>query len=324
MNEVKISDSIVQTNYNSKRTPISRFIKDLKKSSGLIFLALPGFILIFIFAYIPLYGLVLPFQQYKYDLGFLHSPWSGFDNFKFLFNGNVMLRAVRNTICYNVVFIVLGTFMSVTFGLILFELGRKSVKVYQTILFIPYFISWVVASFAFNALFDMEHGVLNELLKELGKEPILWYNETKYWPFILVVVAVWKGLGYSAVIYYAALMGVDQELYEAAKIDGATKLQQIRSISIPMLTPMIVLMSVLSVGRILNSDFGLFYNVTLNSRMLYPVTDVIDTFVYRALMDVGDMGMASAAGFCQSVVGFFLVITVNFVVKKISEENAIF
>jgi putative aldouronate transport system permease protein len=324
MNEIKISDSKGEVHFNNMKSPISRFIKDLKKDSGLIFLALPGVILIFIFCYIPLYGLILPFKQYRYDLGFFKSQWSGFVNFKYLFHGNIVLRVVRNTICYNVVFIVLGQFLSVAFGLMLFELGRKSVKLYQTILFIPYFISWVVASFAFSALLDMEHGVLNEILQWLGKEPVLWYNEVKYWPFILVIVAVWKGLGYSSIIYYAALMGVDQELYEAARIDGASKLRQIRHISIPMLAPMITMMVILAIGRILNSDFGLFYNVPLNSHMLYSVTDVIDTFVYRSLMDLGDMGMASAAGFCQSVVGFFLVITVNYVVKKINSENSLF
>lgn len=307
-----------------KKGRIHLFIKDLRKNGGLLFLAFPGIVLIFIFNYIPLYGLILPFKSFRYDLGFFGSPWIGLRNFEFLFKGNAIFRVVRNTIGYNFLFIILGQFLSVTFGLMLFELGRRSVKVYETILFIPYFISWVVASFAFSALFDMEYGVLNELLSTLGKEPILWYNEPKYWPFILVIVAVWKGLGYNCVIYYAALMGIDQELYEAAKIDGATKIQQIIHISIPMIQQIIVMMVILGIGKILYSDFGLFYNVPLNSALLYPVTDVIDTFVYRSLMDIGDIGMASAAGFSQAVVGFLLVLLTNYIVKKINSENSLF
>lgn len=324
MNEVEISDLKQEVQYKPKKSHIAGFIKDFKKSWGLIFLALPGTILLFIFSYIPLYGLILPFKNYRYDLGFFNSPWSGFTNFEFLFKGNVVFRVIRNTLGYNFVFIVIGTFMSVAFALMLFELGKRSVKIYQTMMFIPYFISWVVASFAFRALFDMEYGVLNKILATVGKEPILWYNETKYWPFILVVVAVWKGLGYSSIIYYSALMGVEREMYEAAEIDGANKLQQVLSISVPMIRPIISMMVILQIGKIFYSDFGLFYNVTMNSSLLYPVTDVIDTFVYRSLIDLGDIGMASAAGFVQSVVGFVLVLITNFIVKRNNSENALF
>ncbi|MCD9024929.1 ABC transporter permease [Cohnella silvisoli] len=299
-------------------------MKTLRKNGGLLLLALPGIVVLFIFQYVPLYGLLLPFKDYRYDLGILNSPWTGFDNFTYLFNGNSLQRALRNTLSYNFVFIVLGTSISVFVALLFRELGRGGVKVYQTVLFIPYFISWVVAGFAFRALLDMDYGVLNQVLGWFGQEPIMWYNEAKYWPFILIVAAVWKGLGYSAVIYYAALMGIDSEYYEAAKIDGASRFRQAISISVPMIAPIIIMLVILNIGKIFYSDFGLFYNVTLNSSQLYPTTDVIDTFVYRSLIDMGDLGMASAAGFFQSIVGFVLVLLTNYIVRKVNSDNALF
>jgi len=303
---------------------MQRIIQTFIKNRGLTGLALPGIAILILFNYVPLYGLLLPFKQYKYDLGIWNSPWTGFDNFEFLFNGNVLLRVLRNTVLYNSVFIVLGTFISVGFALMLFELSRKFVRVYQTILFVPYFISWVVAGFAFMALLDMDYGILNQVLGFFGQAPIMWYNDPKYWPYILVVAAVWKGIGYGSIIYYAALMGIDSEYYEAAKIDGAGKLRCAISISIPSLWPIITLMVILQIGSIFYSDFGLFYNVTLNSTLLYPTTDVIDTFVYRSLIDMGDMGMSSAAGFFQSITGFTLVLLTNFAVRKINSDNALF
>ncbi|NQX59665.1 ABC transporter permease [Paenibacillus qinlingensis] len=299
-------------------------MKTFKKNFSLTLLALPGIALLFIFDYVPLYGLLLPFKDYKYDLGIWNSPWVGLDNFQFLFKGDVLQRVLRNTLLYNLAFITLGTMISVTFALMLREVSKRFVKVYQTVLFIPYFISWVVAGFAFRALLDMDYGVFNKGLEMLGIAPVMWYNEPKYWPFILIIGAVWKGLGYGAVIYYAALMSVDAEYYEAAKIDGAGKLRQAISISIPMIKPIIIMMVILQIGKIFYSDFGLFYNVTLNSSSLYRTTDVIDTFVYRSLVDMGDIGMAGAAGFFQSTVGFTLVILTNFIVKRINRENSLF
>ena len=290
----------------------------------LTLLALPGIIMIFIFNYIPLYGLILPFKNYRFDLGFFKSSWAGFDNFKFLFNGEAILNATRNTILYNFVFIFLGTCIAVILALMLFELSRKSVKIYQTIIFLPYFVSWVVVAFVANAFLNMDYGAINKIGGLFGMEPILWYNEPKYWPVILVIASIWKGMGYNAVIYYAALMGVDRSYYEAAKIDGAGKLAQMRYISIPMIKPIITILVILGIGRIFYGDFGLFYSVTLNSSLLYSTTDVIDTFVYRSLINLGDIGMASAAGFFQSVVGFILVVTTNYVIKKIDSENALF
>jgi len=297
---------------------------DFRKNLPLTLLALPGIILIFIFQYLPYFGLVLPFINYKVNLGFFGSEWVGLSNFKFLFAGDALFRITRNTILYNLVFIFFGTFCSVTTALLLFELSRRSVKVFQTILFLPYFISWVVVSYALQALLNMEYGVFNKMLEFFGADTILWYNNAKYWPVIIVVAAVWKGLGYGSVIFYAALMGIDQEYFEAATIDGAGKLRQTVSISIPLIKNVIIIMTILQIGRIFYSDFGLFYSVPMNSPLLYPTTDVIETFVYRALTSMGDIGMASAAGFYQAMVGFTLVLITNTVVRKVSAESALF
>ncbi len=308
-----------------KNRPFKRgLLFDFRRNLPLTLLALPGIALIFVFHYLPYFGLILPFKNYKVDRGFFGSDWVGLQNFRFLFSGDVLFRITRNTILYNLVFIFFGTFCSVSVALLLFELRRNSVKIYQTILFVPYFVSWVVVSYAFQALLNMEHGVFNKLLVSLGKEPVLWYNEPARWPIIIVLAAVWKGLGYGSVIHYAAFMGIDTTYYEAATIDGAGKFRQALFISIPLIKDVIIIMMILQVGKIFYSDFGLFYNVPLNSPLLYPTTDVIDTFVYRALTSMGDIGMASAAGFYQAMVGFILVLATNAVVRHVSESSALF
>jgi len=307
-----------------KVNSISRVGRNSSKHLGLTILALPGILLFFVFCYVPMFGLILPFKRYRFDQGLWGSAWAGLSNFEYLFKGDILFRVVSNTLLYNVVFIALGTVLTIIVALMLYELGKHAVKIYQTILFISYFISWVVAGYAFRALLDMDHGVFNKLLGAFGMEPILWYNDPQYWPYILVAAAVWKGVGYGAIIYYAALMGIDSEYYDAAKIDGASKFRQAISISLPMIKTIVILMVILQIGQIFYSDFGLFYNVTLNSTLLYPTTDVIETFVYRSLINMGDFGMSSAASMLQSVVGFLLVLLTNFIVKRVNEENALF
>ena len=298
--------------------------KTFKKNFPLTAMALPSVIFLFIFSYIPLYGLILPFKNYSYELGFFKSPWAGLENFRFLFDNEAVTIATRNTILYNLVFIVLGTIVAVVIALMLFEMSSRFVKGYQTLLFLPYFISWVVAAYAARVFLDMDYGLLNKLLSAFGKEPIAWYNAPRYWPAILIIAEIWKGMGYNGVIYYAALMGTDKSLFEAAKIDGAGKFKQIWYISIPSIMPMIIIMTILKVGKIFYGDFGLFYNFTLNSSLLYSTTDIIDTYVYRALITLGDIGMSSAAGFYQAVLGFILVVVTNLIVRKISPDNALF
>ena len=298
--------------------------KTFKKNLPLLILTLPSVLYLFVFCYIPLYGLVLPFKNYDYSLGFLKSPWAGFDNFKFLLNNESVALATRNTILYNIAFIILGLIMSVAIALMLYEMRAVFVKCYQTILFLPYFISWVVAAYAAKVFLDIDYGLINKILLSMGKEAIAWYNKPECWPVILIIAEIWKGMGYNAIIYYASLMGTDNSLFEAAKIDGAGKLKQLWYISLPSIKPMIIIMTILKIGKIFYGDFGLFYNFTLNSSLLYSTTDIIDTYVYRSLITLGDVGMSSAAGFYQAVLGFILVITTNFIVNKIDSDNALF
>ncbi len=299
-------------------------IRTIWKHRELVVLSLPGVLFLLVFSYIPLYGIVLPFKNFRYDLGFWKSPWVGFRNFAFLFGSDNAWRITRNTVLLNLAFILVMTGVALAFALMLFEVRRRSVRAYQTAMFLPYFLSWVVVSYIFLALLDMDRGLANRILEALGAEPRLWYNDPGPWPLLLLLANTWKGAGYSAIIYYAGLMNIDREYYEAAEIDGATRFQQIRKISIPLLSPLITILFLLAIGRILYGNFDLFYNLTRNSTLLYPATDVIDTFVYRALRVTGDIGMSSAAGIYQSVVGFFIVLAANLVVRRIHPENSLF
>ena len=311
----------------TKRTFSQRILAEagaFKKNAPMTLLALPAIIMIFVFNYLPLYGLILPFQKYSPAEGVFGSPWAGLSNFKFLFKTGTIWPAIFNTVAYNVVFLIVGTMMAVLLALLLYELSGRAQKVYQTSLLIPYFLSWVAVSYIMNTLLDIDNGVLNHIIEFFGGEAKLWYNEPKYWPVILTLTNIVKNMGYNAVVYLAALTGLDSEYFEAAKIDGASKFKQIWYISLPMICPIIIVMMILNIGNMLRGDFGLFYNVTMNSPLLYPTTDVVDTYVYRSLMNVSDIGMASTTGFIQSVVGFFLVIGTNLIVKKIEPDSALF
>lgn len=302
----------------------NRYISDFKRSFPFLLLALPGAVVLFLFRLMPLFGLVLPFKNYNPSLGFWKSDWSGFENFKFLFKSNEVLNATRNTLFYNAVGIVVGIVVGVGIALLLFELANKYVKIYQTILYLPYFISFVVVAFIMKGLLDMDYGIFNKIIVYFGGEKLMWYNNPEYWFWIIPILSVWKNLGNNVLMYYAALIGISPELYESARIDGAGKLKQVWYISIPMIKNIIVVLFILNIGKIMYADFGLFYNVPLNIGLLYPATDVLDTYVYRALMTIGDIGMSSAAAFYQAVVGFILVIVSNSVAKKIDPESGMF
>ena len=295
-----------------------------KQNFQLTFLAIPTILFLILFKYVPLYGLVLPFKNYKASLGFLKSPWAGLSNFEFLHNNTQVLVALRNTILYNFAFIFLGLCLAVIIALLLFEMSSRSVKLYQTAMYLPHYISWVVAAYAASAFLDMDNGILNKLLLMFGKESVLWYNNPKYWPPILIIAHLWKTCGSNAVVYYAALMGVDKELYESAMLDGAGKIKQMWYISIPSIKSVIVIMTLLSIGKIFYGDFGLFYNFTFNSSLLYSTTDIIDTYVYRTLVELGDIAVSSSVGFLQSVCGFILVVVTNFITRRIDSDNALF
>ncbi len=298
-------------------------IKKRKLNKELFLMTLPALTIIGIFFYIPFYGYILPFKNLRYDLGLWKSPWVGFENFEFLFNSDALWRITRNTIGLNALFIFCTLVFSLLIALLLNELSKRSVKLFQTTFFIPYFISWVVGSYVLFAFLDMEFGFLNRVIGYFGFEPRLWYNEPKIWPLILTIANTWKDMGYYAIIYYTGIIAIDNSLYEAARIDGATKIQEIFHITLPSITPLISLIVILQTGKIFYGKFDMFYNLTRDSSLLYPTTDVIDTFVYRALTQTGDIGMASAVGVYQSIIGLIIVISANKIVKKMSPESAI-
>lgn len=308
-----------------KAGKIKKRVKKLWKHRTIFLFTLPGMICILLFSYIPLImGFVLPFKNVNYSLGIWKSPWAGFDNFKFLFTSDAAWRITRNTVVLNFLFIVTVLSGSVICALFLYQVTSKYVKTYQTIMFFPYFISWVVGSYVLLALLDMDNGMLNHILEFFGREPILWYNEPKYWPVILVISNLWKNIGYNTIIYYTGLLGINEEYYEAAKIDGAGRLQRIRYITLPLLKTVVITMLLLSLSKIFVGNFDMFYNLTQNSAALYPTTDIIDTYVYRSLKTMGDLGMSSAAGLYQSIVGFVIVLSVNAILRRIDRENALF
>lgn len=302
-------------------TAWSRF----KANKELLLLSLPGGIWFLIFAYLPMFGILIAFQEYRPEKNFLlsvlNSKFVGFKNFEFLFKSGDMWIIFRNTIGYNLLFIILGIVLPITVAMLLNELrNHGAVKVYQSMMFLPYFLSWVVVSYCLYAFLDPSKGLVNNIL---GKN-ISWYTEKDYWPFIIIFMSQWKGVGYNTVVYLASICGIDQTFYEAAMLDGATKWQQVKYITVPLLRPVITILFIMSVGGIIRSDFGLFYQLPRNSGSLYPVTNVLDTYIYRALMRSSEIGMSSAAAFFQSVVGFALIMIANKVAAKIDNENTLF
>lgn len=305
-----------------------------KKLTGddiqLTFLALPTFIWFIIFSYLPMFGIIIAFKDFRiagrgFITSLIKSDWVGFKNFKFLFASNDAYLIIKNTVVYNVIFIALGIVIPVTLAIMLSQLySKKLAKFYQTAMFLPHFLSWVVVSYFVFSFLSSDKGLMNQILVGMGKEPIQWYMEKQYWPFILVFMNCWKTVGYSMIVYLAAITGMDESYYEAALIDGATKWQQIKFITLPLLKPIIIIMLILSIGRIFNADFGLFYQIPKNSGALFDVTNVIDTYVYRALSGTGNIGMSSAVAFFQSVVGCVMIVASNMVIRKIDKDSALF
>ncbi|MEG0570317.1 MAG: ABC transporter permease subunit [Oscillospiraceae bacterium] len=295
-------------------------------------LSLPTVIWYIVFSFIPMFGVIIAFKNYRLgDKGFigdiLNSEWSGLENFKFLFSTKDPIRAIINTLLYNSAFIVLGIIIPVALAIMITHLyNQKLAKSCQTAMFLPHFLSWVVASYFLFAFLSPDKGLVNNMLTGLGLEPIAWYSSagTKYWPFILIIMNIWKTTGYGMVVYLASITGIDTTYYEAAVIDGATKWQQIKHITIPIIKPVIIIMFIMAVGRIFNSDFGLFYQVPKNSGALMNATLTIDVYVYNALMRLNDFGMSSAAALFQSVCGFVTIMIANSIVRKVDKENAFF
>jgi putative aldouronate transport system permease protein len=296
----------------------------LKKNSELLLLLMPGALLVLIFSYLPMFGTVLAFKDFRYDEGFWGSDWIGFDNFRFFFISDNAWLITRNTVGYGLIYMILTTVIALTFAMLMNEMGKKWLRIHQTAMFIPYCLSWVVVSYLALALLDSSNGYLNKVLEFFGMETHMWYLETKPWPYILVSAYLWKNIGFSTLVYFAGIMGINQEYYEAAKIDGASRWQMATRVTLPMLSTLIVVLLILAIGHIFVGDFGLHYFIPNNNGMTFPTTDIIDTYVFRALRVYGDIGMSTAIGLYQSAVGLILVVAANFVVRKINEENSLF
>ena len=325
----------MQQTRKPKRVPdlraSGRFSK-AKKTLMLLSMVAPGAIWLLLLRYLPMGGIILAFKNYKIypkDPTFLnnliHSKWVGLDNFKFLFTTGDSWVMIRNTLAYNIVFIILGVIIPVAFAVMMSELSKKFVaKTYQTLMFFPYFLSWVVVSYFLNAFIDAQYGLIPMAQRAAGETAVSWYTTPGPWPYIIVFANLWKNVGYSTVLYLAAITGIDQTQYEAAAIDGASKWQQILHVTLPNLRTMIAILFILNVGKIFNADFGLFWNVPMQNGALFSVTQVIDTYIYRVLMNTGNIGQSTAAGLLQNIVGFICIIGANAVVKKIDADSTLF
>lgn len=272
-------------------------------------------------------GLLIAFKKYNFKLGILGSPFMDpwYKNFEILFSSSTAFNALKNTIILNILFIGVGTVFAVALALCFNEITNRYLKkLTQSLSFLPYFISTVVVGIFVTGMLGFDNGVVNRIITSFGGERIAFYMEAKWWPWIMLVVNIWKGAGYNAVVYLATINGIDGSYYEAAKIDGATRWQQTKYISLPLLRPTVITMTLLAVGKIMNSDFGLFYNVTGDMPTLYATVDVIDTYIYRALRQLGDLGISSATSFFQSIVGFVLVLISNWAARKYEEGSALF
>ncbi len=301
-------------------------VKKIRRYLPFYLMMLPALVYLFINNYMPMSGLVLAFKKYNVRDGIYNSPWVGLQNFEYLFTTKDAWVITRNTILYNLVFILLGTVCSIMVAVFLNDIvSKRAKKTYQTIILLPYMISMVVVAYLVNAFLASDTGFVNNyILKPLGLGSIAFYSETKYWPFILVFINLWKGIGYSCILYLANLGGIDPGYYEAAALDGATRWQRFSKITLPCLKPTIITMTILAIGKMFYSDFGLFYQVPMQSGALFNVTQTIDTYVFYGLMKNGNIGMSAAAGFYQSMVGFVLVLGTNAIVRKLSKENAMF
>ncbi|MCK9547770.1 MAG: ABC transporter permease subunit [Sphaerochaeta sp.] len=285
----------------------------------------PILVYFIIFAYLPMVGMWLAFTKFDFRLGFFKSPFVGLKNFQYLFKSGIFSRLIRNTVLYNVAFLLGGNAAQILCALFLSDLpSKRFVKISQSIIFLPYFISWVLVGLFSYALFNIDNGVINTIFRSLGLSEYNFYLKPQAWPAIIIAIQIWKGLGYGSVVYLSVISGIDQEIYESARIDGASKWQQIANITLPMIKATFVLLVMFNLGSILKGQFQLFYQLVGNNGLLFNVTDIIDTYVYRSLVVNFDIGMGSAAGVFQSVFGCILVLSVNALVKRFSEELALF
>ena len=314
INETKIHTKLVKKH--------KRFNKD---NLQLGLLQLPGLLHLFIFSYVPLVFLVIAFKDYKFNLGVFGSEWCGFDNFKFLLESNTFFTLVKNTLGYNLVFILLSNILQLISAILLYNISNKlSIKFFQSSIFLPHFLSWIVIGYITYAFLNTDIGIINNILNAMGMKSISFYSEAKYWPIILTAVNMWKGIGFGMLVYYGTILSVDTSLLEAAAIDGCGYLRRIWHIIIPHVKQTTIILIILALGGIFKSDFGLFYYIPRDIGALYSTTDVLDTYITRSILVTGSLGSSTAAGLLQSVVGCILVITVNKIIKKFNEGNSLF
>ncbi len=304
---------------------VANFRYDLKNNKGLLGLTLPAVAWFLVFAYAPMLGLVIAFQKYSPAKGIFGSEFVFLDNFRFFFGSQDFVRVTVNTLVLNTLFILATNFVAILMAIALSEIKNKYFKkVSQSVIILPHFISWTVVALLIEAFLKTEGGFVNNILAAFGAEPIKFMQTPELWPAILTILRVWQGAGYSSIVYLAAITGFDQSMYEAARVDGATRLQCITRITLPLLRPTVVLLLLMAVGKIFNGDFGMVYAIVGNNTLLYPTTDIIDTYVYRQLMEQSNMGMSSAVGLWQSIMGFIMVVIMNKVTKKIDSDSALF
>jgi putative aldouronate transport system permease protein len=301
------------------------FFSELKRNKVLFLMAAPAISLVFVFSYIPMAGIVLAFKNYRYDAGIFGSPWAGFNNFKYFFSSGTGLRVTENTILFNLVNLVTSQLLAMIIAIIISDMkGKYFKKTSQSIMFLPYFVSWIiVGAFVYN-IFNFETGSLNTILRTFHLNPINMYALPGAWKYVIVFFNSWKWAGYNSIIYIAAIMSIDHESYEAADIDGANIFQKIKSITIPGITPTIIIIVLLNIGRVMRGDFQMFYQIVGNNGQLFNATDVIDTFVFRSLINGGDIGMTAAATFYQSFLCFLIIMGVNKIVKMVDADYSLF
>jgi ABC-type polysaccharide transport system, permease component len=304
---------------------LKSFSHEFKKNRPLFAMIIPAVLVVFIFSYMPMSGLILAFKDYRFNLGVFGSKFNGFENFRYLFQSGTGWLITKNTILFNLLNLITSQALAILIAIFISEINSKYFKkISQSIIFLPYFISWViVGTFVYN-IFNYETGVLTSVFHLFGMKPVNVYSMPGAWPWIICIFNAWKWCGYNSVIYIAAITGVDAETYEAASVDGANIFQRIRNITLPCIKPTIIIMLMLQVGRILRGDFEMFYQIVGNNGQLFNSTDVIDTYVFRSLLQNSNLGMTAAATFYQSVLCFVIIMVVNAIVKRIDEDYALF
>lgn len=309
----------------NKKKYVPALIYDLRHNKLLLLMLFPAVLFFIIFSYLPMAGIVLAFREFDFSLGIFKSPWVGLKNFRFFFISGKAFLVTFNTVMYNLAFIIAGTLVNLTIAIVLSEMtGKIYKKIAQTLLLMPYFISWVVVNAILYNILNYEYGQINTLFDKLGIERVDVYGEPAMWKYIIIILNSWKDMGYGSIVYLAAIMGIDREIYEAGEIDGASVFQQIRYITLPSLQPTIIILVLLAVGNIFRGNFQMFYQVVGNNGMLFNATDVIDTFVFRSLIQTREFGMSSAAGFYQSVLCYVILMLANALVRRVDPDYALF